>query len=75
MSATFRRAAARACAWLILGAALAACPALGADKPATPEGAQKLQALFDQFLPRRRPPSSLSSPAARTIWSRPTSAP
>ena len=50
MSATFPRRP-RACAWLTLGAALAACPALGADKPATPDGARKLQALFDQFLP------------------------
>jgi hypothetical protein len=50
MSATpFRRAAARA--WLIAGAALAASSAVAGDKPATPDGAGKLQALFDAFLP------------------------
>jgi len=46
---SFRRPA--ACAWLVIGAALAGSSALAADKPATPEGADKLQALFDQFLP------------------------
>ena len=50
MSASFfRRPAARA--WLIAGATLSASPALAADKPATQDGAQKLQALFDRFLP------------------------
>ena len=50
MSASFfRRPAARA--WLIAGATLAASPALAGDKPATQDGAQKLQALFDRFLP------------------------
>jgi hypothetical protein len=45
----FRRPA--ACAWLIVGSTLAACPALAGDKPATQDGAAKLQALFDRFLP------------------------
>jgi hypothetical protein len=45
----FRRPA--ACACLIVGATLAACPALAGDKPATQDGAAKLQALFDRFLP------------------------
>src|SRR5579871_5519672 len=39
-------------AWLVLVAALAAGPALGADRPATAEGAERLQALFDSFLPK-----------------------
>ncbi|HKN29416.1 MAG TPA: hypothetical protein VJY34_16640 [Roseiarcus sp.] len=50
MSASFfRRPAARA--FLIIGATIAACPALAGDKPATQDGAKKLQALFDHFLP------------------------
>jgi hypothetical protein len=50
MSATpFRRPAARA--WLIVGLAFAASSAFAGDKPATPDGAGKLQALFDAFLP------------------------
>lgn len=50
MSASFLRRSV-ACAWLAVGATLAACPALAKDKPSTQEGAQMLQALFDRFLP------------------------
>jgi hypothetical protein len=39
-----------ACA-LLLATALSARPALAADRPATPEGAQKLQALLAKYLP------------------------
>ncbi len=42
----------RACAWLILGASLAAFPAFAADRAATPDGAEKLQAFLDRFLPQ-----------------------
>src|SRR5271157_1147648 len=50
MSASlFRRRGARV--WLLMGAALAACPVQAGDAPATPQGAQDLQALFDRFLP------------------------
>ncbi len=50
MSATsLRRPTARA--WFIIAATLAASPALAGDRPATPDGAGKLQALFDTFLP------------------------
>ena len=58
MSATFLRRP-DACAWLILGAMLGGSPALAADRPATPDGAQKLQAFFDRFLPP--PPAGGSS--------------
>jgi hypothetical protein len=50
---TLRRPAVRA--WLVVGAALAASSAGASDKPATPEGAGKLQALFDRFLPAPAP--------------------
>jgi len=50
MSATFLRRSSRR-VWLFIGVALAVCPALAGDKEATPEGAGKLQALFDRFLP------------------------
>ena len=64
MSASFfRRPAARA--WLVVGAALAACPALASDKPATQAGAEKLQALFDRFLPAK----PAGSPAFVTVKS------
>ena len=46
---SFRRPAAGA--WMIVGAMLAASSTLAGDKPATPDGAGKLQALFDAFLP------------------------
>jgi hypothetical protein len=50
MSATaLRRRTARAA--LLAGAAFLAGPAFAADKPATPEGAQAVQAFFDRFLP------------------------
>ena len=61
MSAFSRRQAARA--FLIAGAALAACPALAGDKPASPEGAQTLQALFDRFLP----PAPAGTPPLATL--------
>ncbi|MBV8439046.1 MAG: hypothetical protein JO312_00540, partial [Hyphomicrobiales bacterium] len=34
-----------------LASALALCPAIAADRPATAEGAQKLQDLFAKYLP------------------------
>ena len=49
MNATvLRRSAARAT--LVAGAAILAASAFAADKPATPQGVQTLQALFDRFL-------------------------
>ncbi len=50
MSASLFRPRA-ASVWLFVGVAIAASPAFAADKPATPEGAQKVLALFDSFLP------------------------
>ncbi len=47
---------------LVLGVALATSPALAGDKPATLEGADKLQALFDRFLP-----PAASGPAFVTV--------
>ncbi len=44
-----RRRAARAA--LFVGASLFALPALAGDRPATPEGAQSLQAFFDRLMP------------------------
>jgi hypothetical protein len=44
----FRRPAG---AWLLIGMAVAAGPSFASDKSATPQGAQKLQALIDRFLP------------------------
>ena len=44
-----RRPAVRA--WIVIGAALAASSAAAADQPATPKGADQLQALFDRFFP------------------------
>jgi hypothetical protein len=44
-----RRPAVRA--WIVIGAAVAASSAAAADQPATPKGADQLQALFDRFFP------------------------
>ena len=48
---------------LLLGTAVSASPALAGDMPATPQGAQTLQALFDRFLP----PAAAGGPALVTV--------
>jgi hypothetical protein len=47
---------------LLACAALLAVPAFAGDKPATPEGAETIQAFFDRFLPA--PPSGSPRPVA-----------
>ncbi len=47
----------------LLAAALGAWPALAGDKPATPEGAQDLRALFSRFLPA----AAAGAPAFLTV--------
>ena len=54
-----RRAAPAA---LFAGATLLAAPAFAGDRPATPEGAQNLQAFFDRFLPAPPPADRPWSP-------------
>jgi hypothetical protein len=61
MTATvLRRLAAPAA--LLAGALFLGAPAFAGDKPATPEGAQTIQAFFDRFLPA--PPAGSPRPVA-----------
>ncbi len=61
MSASFSRR--RIARLSLAGALLAAAPAVAGDKPATPEGAQNLQALLARYLPA--PPGG--GPALPTV--------
>jgi hypothetical protein len=48
---------------LLAGALLAGCPALAADKPATPDGARQLQSFLEKYLPA----SPADGPALVTV--------